>query len=59
MRPRLDASWVEDAFARIEDLVFNGDAAALADAVAQMSAERSLTAHYAPEPGDRGVPDPR
>ncbi|HEX5909604.1 MAG TPA: nucleoside-diphosphate sugar epimerase/dehydratase [Thermoleophilaceae bacterium] len=59
VRPRLDASWVEDAFARIEDLVFNGDAAALADAVAQMSAERSLTAHYAPEPGDRGVPDPR
>ncbi len=59
VRPRLDASWVEDAFARIEDLVFNGDAAALADAVAQMSAERSLTAHYAPEPGASGVPDPR
>ena len=59
VRPRLDASWVEDAFARIEDLVFNGDAAALADAVAQMSAERSLTSHYAPEPGERGVPDPR
>jgi FlaA1/EpsC-like NDP-sugar epimerase len=59
VRPRLDASWVEDAFARIEDLVFNGDAAALADAVAQMSAERSLTAHYVPDPGERGVPDPR
>ena len=59
VRPRLDASWVEDAFARIEDLVFNGDAAALADAVAQMSAERSLTAHYVPEPGASGVPDPR
>jgi len=59
VRPRLDASWVEDAFARIEDLVFNGDAAALADAVAQMSAERSLTAHYAPDAGERGVPDPR
>ncbi len=59
VRPRLDASWVEDAFARIEDLVFNGDAAALADAVAQMSAERSLTAHYVPEPGTSGVPYPR
>jgi len=59
VRPRLDASWVEDAFARIEDLVFNGDAAALADAVAEMSAERSLTTHYAPDQGTRGVPDPR
>ncbi len=59
VRPRLDAAWVEDAFARIEDLVFNGDAAALADAVAQMSAERSLTAHYAPDPAERSVPDPR
>ena len=39
VRPRLDASWVEDAFARIEDLVWSGDAAALADAVAQMSAD--------------------
>jgi FlaA1/EpsC-like NDP-sugar epimerase len=43
VRPRLDPEWVETAFARIEDLVFNGDAAALADAVAQLSAERALT----------------
>jgi FlaA1/EpsC-like NDP-sugar epimerase len=43
VRPRLDPDWVETAFARIEDLVFNGDAAALADAVAQLSAERALT----------------
>ena len=51
--------WVEDAFARIEELVYAGDAAALADAVAELSAERSLTAHYAPMPGQSGVPDPR
>jgi FlaA1/EpsC-like NDP-sugar epimerase len=44
VRPRLDPDWVETAFARIEDLVFNGDASALADAVAQLSAERALTA---------------
>jgi FlaA1/EpsC-like NDP-sugar epimerase len=43
VRPRLDPDWVETAFARIEDLVFNGDASALADAVAQLSAERALT----------------
>ncbi len=59
VRPRLDASWVEDAFARIEDLVWSGDASALANAVAQMSAERSLTVHYAPDPEQSGVPDPR
>ncbi len=59
VRPRLDASWVEDAFARIEDLVWSGDASALADAVAQMSAERSLTVHYAPDAEQSGVPDPR
>jgi FlaA1/EpsC-like NDP-sugar epimerase len=49
VRPRLDPDWVETAFARIEDLVFNGDAAALADAVAQMSAERALTS-ASPDP---------
>ena len=44
VRPRLDPEWVEGAFARIEELVYNGDAAALAGAVAQLSAERALTA---------------
>ncbi|HEX2072013.1 MAG TPA: nucleoside-diphosphate sugar epimerase/dehydratase [Thermoleophilaceae bacterium] len=44
VRPRLDPDWVERAFARIEELVYNGDAAALASAVAELSAERALTA---------------
>jgi FlaA1/EpsC-like NDP-sugar epimerase len=42
VRPPLDPSWVESAFARIEELVYNGDAAALASAVAELSAERAL-----------------
>jgi len=42
VRPRLEPEWVEDAFARIEELVYSGDAAGLAGAVAELSAERSL-----------------
>jgi FlaA1/EpsC-like NDP-sugar epimerase len=38
-----DPEWVETAFARIEALVYGGDAAALAGAVTEMSAERALT----------------
>jgi FlaA1/EpsC-like NDP-sugar epimerase len=38
----LDPGWVESAFARIEELVYGGDAAALAGAVAELSAERAL-----------------
>jgi FlaA1/EpsC-like NDP-sugar epimerase len=51
-RPLLDKDWVEDAFARIEELVYNGDAAALASAVAELSTERAL---MSPE----GAPGPR
>jgi FlaA1/EpsC-like NDP-sugar epimerase len=42
VRPPLDANWVESAFARIEELVYAGDAAALAGAVAELSTERAL-----------------
>jgi FlaA1/EpsC-like NDP-sugar epimerase len=42
VRPPLEPSWVESAFARIEELVYNGDAAALAGAVAELSTERAL-----------------
>jgi FlaA1/EpsC-like NDP-sugar epimerase len=52
VRPRLDPEWVEGAFARIEELVYNGDAAALASAVAELSAERALAA----VPGDAPTP---
>jgi FlaA1/EpsC-like NDP-sugar epimerase len=38
----LEPEWVESAFARIEALVYGGDAAALANAVAELSAERAL-----------------
>jgi FlaA1/EpsC-like NDP-sugar epimerase len=42
VRSPLDPGWVESAFARIEELVYAGDAAALAGAVAELSAERAL-----------------
>jgi FlaA1/EpsC-like NDP-sugar epimerase len=42
VQPPLDPDWVENAFARIEELVYGGDAAALAGAVAELSAERAL-----------------
>jgi FlaA1/EpsC-like NDP-sugar epimerase len=37
-----DPEWVESAFARIEALVYGGDAAGLAGAVVELSAERAL-----------------
>jgi FlaA1/EpsC-like NDP-sugar epimerase len=42
VQPPLDPEWVESAFARIEELVYTGDAAALASAVTELSAERAL-----------------
>src|SRR5512132_4263240 len=42
VRPPLEPAWVESAFARIEELVYGGDAAGLAGAVAELSAERAL-----------------
>ena len=42
VQPPLEPEWVESAFARIEELVYGGDAAALAGAVAELSAERAL-----------------
>ena len=42
VHPSLDAEWVENAFARIEDLAYAGDGAALAGVVAELSVERAL-----------------
>jgi FlaA1/EpsC-like NDP-sugar epimerase len=42
IQPPIDPDWVESAFARIEELVYAGDAAVLAGAVAELSAERAL-----------------
>ena len=50
VRPRPDPEWVERAFARIEELVYNGDAAGLAGAVVELSAERALAASGPSEP---------
>jgi FlaA1/EpsC-like NDP-sugar epimerase len=41
-RPALDADWVNQAFSRVEDLVYAGDAGGLAATVAELSAERVL-----------------
>ena len=48
VRPRPDPEWVETAFARIEDIAYNGDAKALAGAVAELSAERALAVSASP-----------
>jgi FlaA1/EpsC-like NDP-sugar epimerase len=42
VQPPLEPEWVESAFARIEGLAYAGDAAALAGAVTELSAERAL-----------------
>jgi FlaA1/EpsC-like NDP-sugar epimerase len=44
IQPPLEPEWVESAFARIEGLVYAGDAAALAGSVTELSAERALAA---------------
>jgi FlaA1/EpsC-like NDP-sugar epimerase len=51
VQPPLEPQWVEHAFARIEELVYAGDAAALAGAVAELSTERALVVV-----GDRSGP---
>ena len=40
---------MESAFARIEELVYGGDAAGLAGAVAELSAERALAVSGGPQ----------
>jgi FlaA1/EpsC-like NDP-sugar epimerase len=43
-RPPLDPEWVEEAFARVEELVYAGDARGLAATVAALAEERGVTA---------------
>jgi FlaA1/EpsC-like NDP-sugar epimerase len=43
-RAPLDAEWVDHAFARVEDIVYGGEAASLPATVAELSAERVLAA---------------
>jgi FlaA1/EpsC-like NDP-sugar epimerase len=58
VQPPLDPEWVESAFARIEGLVYAGDGAALAGAVAELSAERALAASAGTEPAASGGTQP-
>ena len=51
LRPAPDPEWVESAFLRIEELVYGGDAAGLAGAVTELSAERSLIVGGPSRPG--------
>ena len=52
IRPRPDPEWLETAFARILDLVYDGDVATLAEAVTELSAERTLLGAAAGTPGE-------
>ena len=40
-RPALDPDWVEEAFARVEDLAYGGDASALATEIVRLAGDRS------------------
>ena len=41
-RPGLDPDWVESAFARVEEVVYEGDADAISAAVAELATEHAL-----------------
>jgi len=41
-RPALDADWVEEAFSRVAESVYHGDAAGLAAIVSELSSERVI-----------------
>jgi FlaA1/EpsC-like NDP-sugar epimerase len=43
-RPPLDSEWVDQAFSRVEDIVYGGEPANLPATVAELSAERVLAA---------------
>jgi FlaA1/EpsC-like NDP-sugar epimerase len=43
-RPALEPTWVEEAFARVEELVYTGDTRGLVAAVSGLSAERAVEA---------------
>jgi FlaA1/EpsC-like NDP-sugar epimerase len=44
VRPQLNPDWVEEAFIRVEELVYGGDPSALAKTVASLGRERALLA---------------
>jgi FlaA1/EpsC-like NDP-sugar epimerase len=62
VREPLDSEWVEDAFGRVESLVYNGDGKGLAETVCELAASRLPTGvdgslgspHAARSAGDGG-----
>lgn len=58
VRDPLAPSWVEDAFARVEELVYEVDGAALARTVAELAAERTAAAAAAAPPPAGLAPEP-
>jgi FlaA1/EpsC-like NDP-sugar epimerase len=56
VRPTPEPGWVEEAFARVEELVYAGDARGLAATVAALASERSLAA--AVDAGETPSPSP-
>jgi FlaA1/EpsC-like NDP-sugar epimerase len=55
VRPALDPEWVEAAFARVEELVYGGDARGLAATVAELAEERAASVTFAA--ADEPAPD--
>jgi FlaA1/EpsC-like NDP-sugar epimerase len=47
VRPELNPEWVEEAFLRVEELVYGGEPSALAKTVASLARERALLASAA------------
>ncbi len=59
VRPPIDADWVEDAFGRVEELVYSGDARGLASTVTALAEARSTTAPIGPAAHDADpAPEP-
>jgi FlaA1/EpsC-like NDP-sugar epimerase len=50
VRPPLNPDWVEEAFLRVEELVYGGDSSTLAKTVASLGRERALLASTTVEP---------
>jgi FlaA1/EpsC-like NDP-sugar epimerase len=55
-RPPLEPDWVEDAFARVEELVYSGDAHGLAAMVTGLAEERAASASWNATPDEDSIP---
>jgi FlaA1/EpsC-like NDP-sugar epimerase len=57
-RPPLEPDWVEAAFARVEELVYAGDAHGLAAAVTALAEERAASASWNATADESAIPAP-